>query len=132
MIFFITETSNSFSIRSTQLYHPIKNKCSIYYWTIRALWVHLISIFDCCLAFSLRQNNEIFFADLQFFLWIFKIIWKSKKTLKTFFKTFPGVIWGPTKNVGVISSTVLIFIGYKNTHTQTKTIPFNHFFFIRG
>ena len=31
--------------------------------------------------------------------------------------------------MGAINSTVLMFIGYKHTHTQTKTIPFNQFFY---
>ena len=34
-------------------------------------------------------------------------------------KLFPGVIWGPTQNLGSIGSAVLTFIGYKQTDKQT-------------
>ena len=36
--------------------------------------------------------------------------------LKAFIGSFSGVIWGPTKNLGRIGSTVLKFIGYKRTN----------------
>ena len=36
--------------------------------------------------------------------------------------TIPGVMWGPTQNVGPIGSAVLTFIGYKQTDRQVKYI----------
>ena len=33
-------------------------------------------------------------------------------------QTFPGVMRGPTKNLGPIGSAVLTFIGYKQTNKQ--------------
>ena len=41
--------------------------------------------------------------------------------LKAFIGSFSGVIWGPTKNLGRIGSTVLKFIGY-NRHPLTQCI----------
>jgi len=39
-----------------------------------------------------------------------------------FQKNFPGVIGGPTQNLGPIGSAVLTFIGYKQTNTQTRKV----------
>ena len=35
-------------------------------------------------------------------------------------KTFPGIMRGPTTNLGLIGSAVLTFIGYKQTNKQTN------------
>ena len=84
-----------------------------------ALSVRIISLYN--------KNKKVRFDNI--FLWIFKILLNLLFILKTTFwnyehpKTFPGVMCGPTQNLGTIGSAVFTFIGYKKTKKQTNRHP---------
>ena len=94
----------------------------------RALCSHLLFqlwTFSFFIHFKTKANKFVDF--IRQISWILKILWKSNFVGGYFFNfdnllTFPGVMWGPKKIFGRISSTDLKFIGYKQTDTQTNKL----------
>ena len=72
----------------------------------------LLWTFSLCIHCKTNNNKSSriwchFFVD-------YKILWKSNLLQG------PGVMWGPTQNLGPIGSADLTFTGYKQTKNQTE------------